>query len=1123
MIALTVEGSDEAVKKPNLYVYNPSPDDCREERAFSPFKAGVSLLAVGLLLASNAAYAQDAAEPESGDEIIVTGIRESLANAQKIKKDSDTVVDAITSEDIGALPDRSVTEALQRVPGVAINRFAGSNDPDHFSVEGSGVVIRGLNFVRSEFNGRDAFVAGVGGQALNFADVPSELLGSVIIAKNSTADMIEGGLAGTVNLNTRKPFDRKGFHFALSAEGNYGDFRKEWTPTFSGLISKTWETDSGTFGLLASASYSRIKSRADGFQITNFQTRDGTYVSAANAGTNVVCRSQLPGSTDAFGFLPGRNCGGAAPAGADGFADLAGVRYAPLGGQFRTQEFDRKRDGFNVSAQWESTDQRTQLTAEFIRSHTTNKWNERTFETGSDLSEYNTFPRGCRQNDNGAFILNGPNGVQAANTGPGPRAECPNGFTNFIYDDTGLFQQGYIVQQGTGWRGNDPLVPVGGLQQTMARRLVDEETTNSDFGLHLKTQLTDRFTINLDAQYAKSRKQNTDLTIHGSTFADQELDLRGDLPVVTPHAPNNLGYAWGGDAGRAIAGLTDAQYFADPRFSFFRSAMDHIEDSSGSQYAFKADMEYEFPEDSFIRRVKAGARYSDRDQTVRYTTYNWGMLSEVWSGPRPLNFADVSADQRTQYAFPDFFRGQVTPPSNAFYANVDGLKSYEDWVAYTTAIKARRAEIGGFSNFVSLANRPGAIAGTPFLRGDIQPIAQQDFSAYGMVAFGTDNSADGIRISGNVGLRYVHTSLKSDGFPAAPSQGGLNISDPYNTRCPVLTNPITGTSSRGGGVCNLSEAEYGALQTFANAAGQFASDRNSYSYLLPSANLKLGITDDVVVRFAASKVLTRPLNDYLRNFFNYQLQGGGNLTAEAGNPTLRPATAWQFDASAEWYFARVGSVSLNLFYKDIKDFFFQSVESRAITNNGVTQNVLVRLPENFGGKGKIKGFELAYQQTYDFLPGFLSGLGVSANYTFIKSKGLPSVFLNAGGTINPSTVTPGNLPLEQLSKHNVNATIFYEKGPISLRAAYNWRSRFLLTAADVIFPYYSIFNEATGQLDASAFFSVTKDIKIGVQGVNLLNEVTKTSQAYTGSADLLAPRSYFMNDRRFSFVVRGNF
>src|SRR3954470_5186948 len=92
------------------------------------------------------------ATPEDDSAIVVTGIRQSLANSQNLKRNADTVVDAITAQDIGALPDRSVTEALQRVPGVSINRFAGSNDPDHFSVEGSGVVIRGLSFVRSEFN-----------------------------------------------------------------------------------------------------------------------------------------------------------------------------------------------------------------------------------------------------------------------------------------------------------------------------------------------------------------------------------------------------------------------------------------------------------------------------------------------------------------------------------------------------------------------------------------------------------------------------------------------------------------------------------------------------------------------------------------------------------------------------------------------------------------------------------------------------------------------------------------------------------------------------------------------------------------------------------------------------------
>ena len=73
----------------------------------------------------------------------------------------------------------------------------------------------------------------------------------------------------------------------------------------------------------------------------------------------------------------------------------------------------------------------------------------------------------------------------------------------------------------------------------------------------------------------------------------------------------------------------------------------------------------------------------------------------------------------------------------------------------------------------------------------------------------------------------------------------------------------------------------------------------------------------------------------------------------------------------------------------------------------------------------------------------------------------------------------------------------------------------------MIFPYYPIFNEPTGQLDASAFVTVTKGIKVGVQGVNLTNEITKTSQMFTLDG-LRGPRSYFMNDRRFSFIIRGS-
>src|SRR5437763_3946581 len=209
-------------------------------------------------------------QPSERGAIVVTGIRQSLRNSQQIKRNADTIVDAITAQDIGALPDRSVTEALQRIPGVSINRFGGPSDPDHFSVEGSGVIIRGLTFVRSEFNGRDTCSTGVCGQGINFADVPAELLGSVEVYKQTTADRIEGGLSGAVNMNLRLPFDNKGLHIGFDAEANYGDFRKKWSPVGSVLVSDTWDTGIGGIGLLGAVSYSRLFTRADGLQVSNF-------------------------------------------------------------------------------------------------------------------------------------------------------------------------------------------------------------------------------------------------------------------------------------------------------------------------------------------------------------------------------------------------------------------------------------------------------------------------------------------------------------------------------------------------------------------------------------------------------------------------------------------------------------------------------------------------------------------------------------------------------------------------------------------------------------------------------------------------------------------------------------
>jgi TonB-dependent receptor len=1113
-------------------------------------KAGASLVAVSSLLVSATAFAQDEA-PDTEDDggIVVTGIRQSLANSQDIKRDSDTVVDAITAQDIGALPDRSVTEALQRVPGVAINRFAGSNDPDHFSVEGSGVVIRGLTFVRSEFNGRDAFAAGPYGQGLNFADVPSELLGSVVVSKNATADMIEGGLAGTVNLNTRKPFDNMGFHIGFSAEANYGDLEKKWSPTGSFLISNTWETDSGTWGLLASGSYSRIRSRSDGLQISNFQTRDGTYVERAFSGGNIVCRNPLPSDTDTQGFpgnvTPGVNfptigspCFNAAPAGANGQADYRPLAYAPVGAQFRTQNFDRVRDGQALAAQFETSDRRGMFVLQYIRSHTTNQWGERTFSSGSDLSEYNTYPIGCRGNQNGPPVYN-PNDnplfppVVDGNNTASTRAQCAMGsFENYQYDANNVFESGYITYPGGSWRGaingaGTPYVPAGGMQQDVIRREVEEEVTNQDIGFNAHYELDDNWVFDFDFDYTWSRKNNVDFSIIGAAFADEEIDLTGPLPVVNVHRPNQLCYTWCTASPELTAAAgpngTDAGYFADQRFQFWRAAMDHIEQSSGHEYQLRGDLAYNFDEGNFLRQIKFGARYADRDQTVRYTTYNWGMLSEVWSGTRPINVQDVDQSQVEFYDFPDFFRGQVPGPLGAWYYSGPIVDDYNAVVDFSQDVQTLARALGGGTTWNPLSGRAGAVSGTPFLPSEIQPVRQKDINAYLMARFESEGD---VRVSGNVGVRYVRTDMTSGGSIGVPSQAALNITLPYATRCVSVTPPLPAPQNpvNPGGVCNLSPTDYAALQTWAGTGVTVDNVADhSYDYFLPSLNLKFGLTDDVLLRVAVSKVLTRPENSYIRNFLTIGLSPAGELTSQSGNPFLKPATAWQGDVTLEWYFDEVGSLTFDVFYKSVKGFFYQAISEREITSNGITQEVSNRGPENFDGTGKVKGFEIAYQQTYDFLPGFLSGLGLSANYTYIDSSGLPNTFLNGGSLPNNSTVPPGNLPLEQLSKHNINVAAFYEKGPLSIRAAYNWRSSFLLTASDVIFPYTSIFNEATGQLDASIFFNVTQEIKVGIQGVNLLNEVTETTQAFTGDPDVRGPRSYFMNDRRFSFIVRANF
>ena len=1020
-------------------------------------------------------------EEAAGQDIIVTGIRRSLQSAQAIKRNSEVVVDSISAEDIGALPDRSVTEALQRVPGVSISRFAAGADPDHFATEGSGVVVRGLTYTRSEINGRDSFSAG-NGRGLSFADVPSELLGGVDVFKSPSADMIEGGIAGTVNLRTRVPFDSNGFAFGGTLENNYGDFVKKSSPTVSALISNRWATDIGDFGLLGSFVRSQVRSRADSVQISNWGTRvltaDGRLLqpldanARPNAGTTV---------------------------------------YVPRGAGSRSQEFDRTRYGYSAAGQWRSVDRSMTATAQFLRTDSRENWTENSIEVATD------------------------NVLAAGDSQPLPG-------TSFVFDEDNAFVSG-IVTGPNGYRadsnGGDFRTPENGLQSNNIARGNQARFVTNDASFNFKWQPTKRLGVSFDYQHVWSTVKVTDLTVWGTTYQNADIRLNGKKPAFVDLIPvTNKGAT-------NYFGPNHASY-VDPYNSFYRSAMDHVEDSEGNEDAARIDLDYSFPEESWLNSIRVGYRFADRQNTARSSAYNWGVLSEIWGGGVGGNAAapggpvwfdrpvDGNPATRTTgalapqeaFLYENFFRGRANDPSNGgrlFYPGSQ-LQNYDaavqqisqiaqEWRTFTT-------NNSGADGWVPLAQRSGVVAGTPYRPGEINPVSERNNAAYVSVRFGNMLS-NGWNLNGNVGVRYTRTRRVSSGFFSFPNQS-FNCVPPTNGQA----------ISR---FCALPQATQAGAVAFQNGALTPNDAKLTYDYFLPSVNLKLEVGGGLQFRAAYSKSVAPPEFLLTRSFYNVNLNtsdqtilfnNGPVAIFDVGNPFLKPVTADNLDLTAEWYFSPVGQLTLSAFAKNLKGVQSVGTQRLSFTNNGATFDAIVTTPINSDETGKVRGVEVGYQQTYDFLPGLLSGLGLSANFTYVHSKGVSQQQLDpndpniTAGVI--SSVDTGDLALQGLSKYQFNIGPFYQKDGLELRAAYNWRSRNLLTIRDVIVPNAPVYAESYGQLDASIFYAVTPEIRMGFQGVNLGKAVTRTS--YVINRDLLTrPRNWFINDTRYTFSVRASF
>jgi TonB-dependent receptor len=519
----------------------------------------------------------------------------------------------------------------------------------------------------------------------------------------------------------------------------------------------------------------------------------------------------------------------------------------------------------------------------------------------------------------------------------------------------------------------------------------------------------DRLKVTTDVAYTKSKRTDRSGGLRvgnngNTTGTTLDFDTSGSLTTLDLH-----GFDFGDIS----------------KYKFIDSSTS-IEKVNSNEIAARLDATYSF-DSSFIKDITIGGRYSRRE-----------VNREQGTQAHFLNPQPSSLD-------PDLF--QPMEGGGNFFLNTNIPQPIDLLLAPTIAQVHDTAHLCAiFGDTVCYPS---------FNPANTYSQAETTYAGYAQIDLDFDRI--GVPIDGNIGGRFVHTELATDGVITAPGGG---------------TTPINQTSS--------------------------------YNNFLPSANLRYKFTRNLFLRLAAAKQLTRPDFSNLSPTLNVgSASAGGVLSISAGNPNLKPLKSTSYDASLEWYFSRSGYVYVDGFLKKVNG-FIQNVVTRETINLADYPNydlADITRPQN-GSHGTIKGFEVGTQTFFDFLPAPFDGFGVQANYTFVQSKA-------------PGPIVGQTVPLQGLSKHSYNLVGFYEKGVFRARVAYNWRGGFVETTSGPGSGALPIYDKPLGVLDASIGFKFNKQVDLSIDASNLTH--AKTS-SYFGEVN--RPRFNNIFDRRIGFVLR---
>ncbi|MFA6118081.1 MAG: TonB-dependent receptor [Sphingomonas sp.] len=1000
----------------------------------------------------------DAAKPEK--DIVVTGFRQSYADALRTKRDSVQVTDSISSDGLGRFPDLNVGEAIQRLPGVQINREADSRNAT--------ISLRGLpgTFARTTLNGV-GFADPILSSATNTASTPlgafnSDIFSAITVIKSPDASDLAGGLSGNIDLRIASALSRKKGGF-IKASYEYNDLGGLGSPQFSGGYNAHITDNFAVFGVLA---YKQEKFRRDSISVNTWNSRLGSIQ---------VGNQALPGSNPVYDALLAKYPGGV---------------YYPS----QMRQFVRLNKGHLLTgtggAEWQATDE--------FKLGVTGFYTERNLSQGTNHLLYVDTSAGNNPLNVNNAALSATSAVAhftslgtpyVVNTASGPRAYI----NQFSAENLQTFdsirsepakQKTWAITPSVQFKNDQWQID---LQGTISRAQVLANQIELDV---IQNPYRNLGPAGLNGITASVFTGGSDLS---------NFNIRLNTPNAS-HIPNG-GYTLPSAANQATqAGAPmpgQAANIQGDRFGVTGTNGLGLNDLNAAQLDIERTIE-----GSFLTGIQAGLRFENN----KFTS----------SGSRNTSLGANTGNVTPAMSLVNPYVGDFFGGTAAGYTSVWRSLNVDQVLGAITPVNTQprtTANPNGLPGQFVIAPGSGVFL-TPYglVNNYWDPnywnnnfTNQNDiFSVYGMAKF--DGDIAGIRVRGNAGLRYEYTKNKIVALDCRNCSSALS----------VAAGPVNHVVAE-----RTYRNDYGHLLPSFMIAADLSSKlllRGAYykTYVRPQPRDTVPITSvllpealipavDPVYNVTIGATNIQPYTadsfDMTLEWYNrpgglfavavYQKNVKGYIGPITDQNVLCPA-----DGKINGLDYGLGTLSI------VGPSCISSNKFNGAAGTPVNARVLISGQTNQNPL-RVRGVEVAVQQNLDFLPGFLKNFGGAANYTYTTISGKDA----AGNAIT----------LPSVSKDNVNLIAYYETKLFGLRVVYNWRGKYDLAAGNS-FVGDARTVKARSQLDASASINITKNISLSVDAFNLTNA---TRAEY--EADPALPRRIDYDGRTFQGTLRASF